>query len=440
MTASAPWRRVRQMIDRRATPRVILTSGFVVFLLYAYPGYLTFESADQLIDARTRVIGDWHSPMMSQVWWLIEGITAGSFGMLAVQSGLVLLGAYALLRRVLPARGAALAASGVLLFPPVLAPIAVIWRDAQMAGFLLAGAAAVTSARRPVKLVGLGLVFLGCGMRDTAIYGALPIVVLGLSWRDGLRGWQRGAIAAAAWLAIAAGSVWYEAAITEVVTLREPVERAASDIAGILRYAGPIDDAELTRALVGAPLAVHQGIQAHARARRLPEIGNGGLFEPATTPAAREAMLAGRDRLARAFPRVYLVTRWHAFYRLIGPRPVSPVYTSFLEAPELRAAVGQLATPSWTQRGLVAAVRWLGETWLFWPLLYLALALGLLAIAVRRRDASAAMLLGSGLAYEVSLLWDATTADYRLSHWMVLCTVLAGVILLARRIAPPFAG
>src|SRR6185295_1522128 len=241
------WRRVRAAVDRRATPRTLLVAGFLVFLLYAYPGYLTTESANQLVDARTGNFTDWQSPVMSGVWWVVEGVVAGSFGMLALQSALVFAGAYHLIRRVVPARAAALAACCVLLWPPVLAPLAVVWRDGQMAGFLLAGAAAVISPRRPWKLVGLALLLLGCAMRDAAAVAALPVIVLGFAWRDGQRSGSRAAIAVVVWAAVALGAGWLDDALTASVTQRPQVALATADIAAMLRFGPTLDDAELQR-------------------------------------------------------------------------------------------------------------------------------------------------------------------------------------------------
>jgi hypothetical protein len=442
MTAREVWRRVRAGIDRRATPRAIVIAGYAVFLLYAFPGFMTVESAEQLMDARTHTIGDWNSPMMSVVWWLVEAIAAGSFGMLALQSALFLAGAYVLAHRVVPARRAALAACAALLFPPVIAPMVMIWRDAQMAGFLLAGAAAVTSEKRPIKLVGLVLLFLACGMRETAAFAALPIVVLGFAWRD-QRWWRRGAIAVAAWLVVALGAAAVTAAVTEVVTLRDPVERATFDIIGVLRYSGDLDDAELRRELAGTPLAVTRDIQARARqlvGRPINPAAPIRLFDAAETPAAREAILAARGNVARAHPSAYLVARWHLFYRIAAGRFVRPVvFTRPLEQIDLRNVVGQMDTSSWTQRRLIVAARWLGKTWLFLPGLYFALAAVLLPIAVRQRQRDAAMLLASGIAHAVGVLFLAIASEYRLAHWTIACVWLAAILLIARRFTPPTA-
>jgi len=432
------WRRVRATVDRHATPRVVLIAGYVVFLLYAYPGYLTTESADQLVDARTHVLSDWHSPAMSGVWWLVESIVAGPFGMLALQSLLMLAGAYHLLRRVVSRRAAALAACAVLLWPPVAAPLAVVWRDGQMAGLLLAGAAAVTSARRPVKLVGLALLLLGCAMRDAAALAALPVIALGFTWRDGLRWWARGALALAVWAAVVLGASGLDDALTDKVTERSQVALATTDLTGMLRYGPDLGDAELQRVLAGAPLAVRDGIQARARVRRDSDAESERLFDPAETAAQRTAMIEARRALARAHPAAYLAARWHEMYRVLGVSraPREAVYTKFLDFAVHRYALGHVAIHARSQELLNRWARTIGRSWLSRPFVYLVLALVLLPFAVRGGQRELAMLLASGLAHEASLFVLAIAPEYRLSHWMILCTWLAAVAMLARRIAP----
>src|SRR5262249_3941645 len=146
----------------------ILLAGWLLFLLYAYPGYLLTESANQLFDARTGGFTDWHSPMMTEVWRIVSIPIAGPAGMLLLQSGLLLWGGFVLLRRTLSARAAAIAAVCILVFPPIMAPMAVITPEAQFAAFLIAGTAALSSERPAWRYTGLGLMVVACGLREGA--------------------------------------------------------------------------------------------------------------------------------------------------------------------------------------------------------------------------------------------------------------------------------
>ena len=96
-------------------------------------------------------------------------------------------------------------------------------------------------------------------------------------------------------------------------------------------------------------------------------------------------------------------------------------------APQMLTDLG-LATSheSAVQAGYTAALTWLADhTPLFRPWLYLALALILVAV-VRRRTLLALLL--SGLAMQLSLLFVAMSPDYRYSHWLVLTTIVVGVL------------
>ena len=64
--------------------------------------------------------------------------------------------------------------------------------------------------------------------------------------------------------------------------------------------------------------------------------------------------------------------------------------------------------------------------------MYFALSLVFLPLAWRQRDVIA--LYVSGLVYELSLLPFAGTPDVRYSHWLMTTTVIATVMLVARRI------
>src|SRR5437588_4674599 len=101
-------------------PRTILAIGFACFLLYAFPGYMSSDSVVQLVEARSGVRTDLHPPLMAFEWGLLDAIVAGPVLMLCLQGLLGLVGLYTLLRRVVSPRAAAVTASVVLLFPPVL--------------------------------------------------------------------------------------------------------------------------------------------------------------------------------------------------------------------------------------------------------------------------------------------------------------------------------
>ncbi len=424
---------------RGLPPRVILAIGFGVFLVYAYPGYMSSDSVAQLVEARTGHFSDWVSPTMTAVWRQIELVLAGPLGMLVLQGALVLGGLYVLLGRAMSARAAALAACAVLLFPPVLATLAVIWPHGQMAGFLAAGAAAIASSRRTVRLAGLGLLLLAYAMLPTAAFAALPIVVLGFVWREGQARWLRHAIGVGVWAAIVLGGLGLDAALTDTATQRRQVALAAVDIAGVLRFAGPIGDARLRAELAGVPLARSEDIQEPARDWYLhPEqilFGPDRLFDPPTTAAARDALLDARDGLARAHPGAYFAHRRRQFRQVLGLSrdvPAWAVYNAFVASKDQQAAVQHAVHHGRVQGALANGMHGLEQMLLFRPYVYFLISICLLPLAAIRRQRDTLTILASGILHELTLLVMASAAEYRSSHWMVLCTVVAVVLLVAR--------
>src|ERR1044071_126515 len=91
--------------DRFFTERVILLLGWLLFMVYAYPGYMSADSIWQLAQARNiEPMSDWHPPMMALIWRFLDWFIAGPVLMLVLQSALFLVGLYALLARVMSGR------------------------------------------------------------------------------------------------------------------------------------------------------------------------------------------------------------------------------------------------------------------------------------------------------------------------------------------------
>jgi hypothetical protein len=416
-------------------PRTIAIAGWLVFLLYAYPGYMTSDSINQLLDSRVGTFNDWHSPVMTEVWRLIGFAIAGPFGMLALQSLLVIAGAHALLARITTPRRAALGAVGLLVFPPVMVTMAAIWQDSQMAGFLLAGLAAITSRRRGWQLAGLGLLVLASAMRPSAAFAVLPILVLGWSWRPAIVGRRRIALALAAWAAVWLGAIGLDAGLRDKATGHTRLELAISDVLGVLHYAPAFDDARARELLDGVPL---QGTELDARAAaayRHPNTLTSGpdrLFDPPQDADDRAPVIAAEYRLALAYPGAYLKHRWHTWFRVLGVHRTGvgkPVYTGFSGSITQSDEAAHIAWHSAVQRGAIAVVSPVAKL-LCWPYLYLIAALVLLPVALRRRQILPAILLASGVAYELSLFVVAIGSQYALSHWLVTTTSFAVALMI----------
>jgi hypothetical protein len=443
----------------RLSPRALLGIGWLGLMLYAYPGFLSADSVVQLGEARSGVYGGGHPPMMSALWALTDAVIGGPFGMLAIQTTCFLIGGYLLLRRAMSDRAAAICTALLLWAPPVSAVMAVIWKDAQMAGFLLLGAGLLLSPRRGWKLAGLGLLCAATGMRYNALAITLPLVVLLFVWSAAHRWWLRYPIAVVAWLCITLGASFVNDRLTaepgRTYVWHESL--ALLDLVGTLREAPDLPDDELRPELAGTPLIVTTDIQRAARgsfrAEDIPEpkrmTFGGGDYLPAlwvttfhvfavpTTADQRAAIARAWKQIVLGHPRAYLAYRWRVFRELVhlGDREIpSGAYVWFTDVLDISGSaqkLGHNASPSKLQVQLRDAMLWLGDSWMFRPSLYLLLSLVLLPLCLRHREILTLAL--SGLANEAALFVLAPTLDYRYSFWLVIATGLVVMMLIARR-------
>ena len=423
--------------------RTILLVGWALFLVYAYPGYMSTDSCDQLVQARAGIYNDWHPALMARQWAFVELFVSGPFGMLLVQSALFLWGVYFLLRRVAPSpRAAAALAVITLLFPPVMTTMAVIWKDSQMAGYLAMGAALVLSERRRLRMLGYALLFVACGMRYNAAAAVLPILVHA-TWSWTRPRWQRVGAAGLITVALFVGSGQLNELLTDEHQYPWHSSLALFDLAGMIRDAGPQSDAEIQGELDGTPLVIHQDLFAKITAAYDPRTwwylshGDNRIWDPPTTDAQRDAIARAWRGLVLDHPGAYFRHRRRVFYNVLGLKKEdrelwSSVYHKIAEDPLRLPGLHHDASPSAAQRWLYARLDHYQNGRWFRPYIYFfASILALVLCAYQRRGYELA-LLASGLAYECSYLVVAPSPDNRYSHWMIACFAIAGCVSILR--------
>jgi hypothetical protein len=440
---------------RSLPPGVIVAAAWVVGLVYAFPGLMSMDSLDQLREGREGFLTDGHPPAMAAMWGLVDAVISGPFGMLMIQTAAFVVGMYLILRRAFTSRRRAAVATTLLyLFPPVLAPMAVIWKDCVMAGFFLLGTALLFEDRKWWRLVGLACLWLATAVRYNALAATFPLAVLLFAW-PGIAGWRRYAVSAGAWIAITGSALAVNACLTDSKMYVWQSSLAVLDITGTLaKVDDTIPDDKMRQLLAGTKILVDHDIQAAIRARYALCTENGMDFEPliareghlwdlpisGKTPAPPEQ----RDGITRAFwdvvteyPGAYLAHRWATMREVLGmtSRPVGAMVMTFHTQYAqymgiLKLSSGWSTLQEWMQRRAV----WIAKkTPLFRPWIYVVVALILLPLAIRMRQLDVVALLLSGLALEASLFPLAPTPDYRYSHWLVVCTMMAVVMLTARR-------
>lgn len=429
---------------KRVTPRQILVGGWLAFMVYAYPGYMSYDSVFQLGESRSGHFSDGHPPAMAELWRLVELVITGPLGMLLIQSTCFLAGVFLLFRRRMQPRTAALCAIGVLLFPPVGSVMAVIWKDSQMTAYLVLGTALMIEESRRRKLAGLALLALGTAMRHNALVMTFPIVILAFSWTPSHGFWKRYALAFAAWIAVTATAQVGSRLLTDEQRHIWASGMALCDITSTLRYVEPtIPDDQLRQMLAGTPVAVTHDLHAYTRAQPLGEWVD-ALWNTAYSFFRLPKNDAERDAVGRAWRTIvlahvpeYLRYRWEVFRRVLQLPPVtlaSPVYNWFTDIQDpygSAAKIGHDAAGGKLQDLLREGIHVVGATWVFYIMLYVVL-LGLL-IPFSLHDREVLALLVSAIFGEAIMFIIAPTTDWRYSFWTVLAVVLSIVMVVARR-------
>jgi hypothetical protein len=435
----------------RPTPRVILVVAFLIQIVYAFPGYMNFDVGQQLMEIRGGRVSDFHPPMMGGYWRIFEIFVTGPFPMLLLQTSLFLWGLYTVLCMRFQRIHAAWIAAAILLFPPVLTPLGMIWKDSQLSAFLMAGTALVLKPSMRAKVVGL-LLFVGAaGVRFNGA-AALPFLCLGMMWfvHEGKWTFKKRATSLGIAAAITLGCIGV-ATVTNVALTRKFAHNwyrttAILDIVGTTCFAPPLTDEEILKILDGVELSIKQDIQK-TFCERYPA-GKGAVgtppwyfyseaFDWTPTKTDRLARKRAWKHLVFTYPGAYLQHRLTLGGDLLGWGDVriwEPVGQDFTANPDHAKAVQHDHKHSWFQRKLGDACRWLAEnTPLYRVYIYLILCTLFFGFAVWKRDLLVGMLTGSGLLYEVSLVIGANAPDFRYSHWLITCTLLGAVFIAASR-------
>lgn len=426
-------------LNARISERVILVVGWVAFLVYAFPGFMSYDSVWQLIQARgIEPVNDWHPPLMAVIWRYFNALIAGPFLMLALQSLSFLLGLYFIGKRFMRPRTAAIVAAAVLVVPMNLIVMAVIWKDSQMAGFLVASVAALLSPSRRVRFVGCLFLFLATAFRYNAAAATLPILVFLWDRRDEVRWSRRWLVAAGMWVAITVFAFVINGLLTDTKAHAWPTASAPVDIVGVVHFANRLDNAKLLRDTEGVPwIWKDDKVQIHAHTLYKPENsflettqGPRALINYPTTDAERVALSAAWKKLVLDHPFAYFRHRLAVFGVQLNHEP--KVWAGFTNETWAEDLLHYRLDHASVQLSLVRVMEHAVKTIAFRVRVYFLLALLLLPLARRNRAALAFLL--SGLLYELGLFIVAPAIDYRYSHWLVVSTIIGTILLVASRV------
>ncbi len=416
----------------------VIVGGLVLVSIYAFPGYMAYDSLDQLRQARAGVMTDWHPPLMSALWGVLDHVVAGPLLMLVLQCSLFLGGLYTILRRRLTPVRAVVLTLLIFALPPVLSMMAVILKDCLMAGALLVGCAGLTSKRRWAHYAALAMFLLAAGLRHNAIAVVVPLVALLSPWPAGKGPWIRGVVGGVIALVLIGSATLCNKGLTDVESHPFQGMLAPMDIINTLALAPDLSDDEVRELLPGLTFAPTSGLQAHARSLfdmyALPmnfTHGEGRLYDDPTTDDGRAAVSHAWWNLVTTYPGAYLGARFQMMQELVGltDAKYTPVYEARNEAAMLEAngepAIERNVVQRWLARKMIKLGR---GSLLFRPYVYLVLLLGLLVVL--RRDRMIVALLLSGLSYLALDLVAIPAPDIRYLWWLMVVTLIAVAVRL----------
>ncbi len=423
----------------RMKPRTVLAGGWALFMVYAFPGFMTWDAMTQLAQARRGSYTDDHPPLLAIVWRFLEHFVRGPLPMLVVWSLIFLFATYKLFGTVLSERRAAWCAALVLLFPPIGTVIALVLKDTLMVGSLVAAVALFVRPGKWPPWLGLALIFAGTQFRYNAIAATLPLVILLFRFGSTV-GWRRYAIAALAWFCVTLASFAASKALADEETHYWHWSQAIMDISDTLVFSRDYSDAEVEQLLAGMPIHAHDHIQQRLRELWSPvdfrhlTTGERRVFDKPNMAEQRAAIEAAWSRVVFGNFTAYLEYRWETFSALMRFDHAVWVnaYTRFtMPNHDDLEFLGHGAQMSKLQEPITDAIKELSRTGLFDPGPYLIIAILLLPLCLRERLAGALLL--SGVGYQLAYFLIAPTADYRYSQYMVTTTVLGTMLLFIAR-------
>lgn len=416
---------------------LITAAAATAFVLAVFwPGFMTVDSNQQLLQARSGLVLDLQPPVMAWVWRLSDIIWAGPTGMVLLHNLVFWVGALLIVQRALQGRAArTLAAVLLLVYPPVIALLGTVWKDIGMGGSLaLAVGLLATEARtrrgRIARAIGIATaVVYACTVRHNGIAAVVPLVVAVVyaQWAGQPRRWIPACV-------IVVGSVCGLTAALNYAALTGPHQYATQLILNHDLVAMSLEGESLL-----LPAHLNQGPWTfeNVAPHYTPE-GAQGLFSkypgalPITDDAVEYAAIVTAWRQAIGLhPYTYAAHRWAVLHAILFGRADGSACYPFATGVRWDAAVGIANAPT-ALHGLVAPVLTaLANTLLFRPWVHAVLALGLLIAAMRRRRLLAGAVAASGLLYVAAYLVAGTTCDFRMAWWLVLAVPFATLLLFA---------
>jgi hypothetical protein len=274
-----------------------------------------------------------------------------------------------------------------------------------------------------------------------------PLIVLCFVWDPKHRFIKRHAVAIAAFVIVTLSAQLITKALTDKEKHIWVNSLAMCDVVATLRNVDEtIPDEKLHELFKGVLVMPQKNLHQYIKrdAARLDDHMVDVLWATAYTTFVIPRNADERAAMTRIWKEVvfghkaeYLKYRYGIFYRLLGlydDEMVSPIYNWFVDVQDLDKSsrlAGHDAFSGRIQEQLRDGIHVVGASPLFRVMLYVILTLLLIPFSIRDRDALA--LLGSAIASESVLFFLSPTTDWRYSYWLMVATVIATVLVVARR-------
>jgi hypothetical protein len=455
---------------RRPNPRVfeaLLLGGVGALLSLAvfYPGFMSTDSINQLLQARSGDYTNIQPPLMSIIWHYVDMVLRGQTGMLILQNYLYWAGLALVL---LPFRRQAwvyfFLLIGVGLFPPYFLLQGTIWKDHLMSGFLLLALGftmvalllRVEDDGRPVKrvicLIAAGVfVFLALMIRHNAVFAVLPplYLIAGeffairrppkkiVEWRPLVAG------AAATILMFFASTAASDGLARYHYNLGQLVE--VFDLVGVaVRTGEPIFDAQKYPSLKEGfsdawsdRTAVEKAyVPCDAFPIMVTSTWGTAIWKLGADPAlSRQVHAAWWDAVTR-HPREFVAHKFEVFLCSLSIGRMGPWYAPifFMVQGDVGAAGGGFSP----FQKFVADQAWyltLTPVYAVWVYFVISTVIALLSLfGSRPLDRLAFCIAVGGLMYQGGYLLIAITTEFRYYIWMIISAVLSSIIFLLPRL------
>jgi len=418
--------------------------GLALAAVTYYPGYMSLDSIAQLTQARTGALEDWHPPLMSLVWGVLDRIIPGPFGMLLFHNALFWAGvglvAFTCIRRTWLAVLTIFLAG---LYPPIFALLGTIWKDVGLGAALVFAVGALAASEALRSRTAFLAALIGLFYASAVRHNALPAVVPLAAWAAAGPGrlffggppstLRTGALA----LAIT-GGLFGLSALASGVLVRGPKRHAeqvmlAHDLVNVSLVTGQVKLPAYLRP-GGVPFTLDELRELYTPGTAVPLFTGtkaGRRFEIVTDEAKiadlRSAWLAEVPKL----PFAYMRHRWRAFKVMIGlgEKEVCYPYQLWIDTNDLGVKFKHSTLNTKVMELFVRLKNTL--LWRGWLYLLLVPILVTTAAIFRRPNLARVIAVGaSAFLYVAGYLFLSVSCDFRYNWWLVVAVPVLLVLLL----------